>query len=79
MTLEELCEKYGYASSSVIHGFPRVRDNILKVYGVLIIKEGKGKKAVYKEENKQKEQQIKELQEFLEKNPHAQEYLKELK
>lgn len=75
MTLEELCKKYNYASNSVIHGFPRVRDSILKTYGVLIIKEGRGKNAIYREEDKNKEKQIQELEQFLKDRPYAREYL----
>ena len=47
MTLEEFCQKYSYAESSVLHGFPRVKERILKTYGVEIIKIGRGKKAEY--------------------------------
>ena len=46
MTLEEFCQKYSYAESSVLHGFPRVKESILKTYGVEIIKIGRGKKAI---------------------------------
>ena len=79
MTLQELCQKYNYAENSVVHGFPRVRDSILKKYGILIIKQGKGKNAIYLEEDKSKEEQIKELEKFLEENPHAKEYLEKHK
>ena len=68
MTLEEFCQKYNYAESSVLHGFPRVKESILKTYGVEIIKIGRGKKAEYIEKEKSKELQIEELHEFLEKN-----------
>lgn len=78
MTLQELCKKYDYAESSVIHGFPRVRDSILRTHKVLIVKKGRGKKAEYFEEDKSEEMQIKELEEFLKNNPHAKEYIKEI-
>ena len=73
MTLEEFCQKYSYAESSVLHGFPRVKESILKTYGVEIIKIGRGKKAEYIEKEKSKE-----LHEFLEKNPQAKEYVEGL-
>lgn len=78
MTLEEFCQKYSYAESSVLHGFPRVKESILKTYGVEIIKIGRGKKAEYIEKEKSKELQIEELHEFLEKNPQAKEYIEGL-
>ena len=78
MTLEELCQKYNYAERSVIHGFPRVKENIFKTYGITIVRKGRGKKAEYIEIDKSKEQQIEELQDFLEKNPHAKEYVEGL-
>lgn len=78
MTLQELCQKYNYTESSVLHGFPRVKDYILKTYGIEIIKVGKGKKAQYIEEDKNKETQIEKLQEFLEQNPYAKEYIENL-
>ena len=79
MTLQELCQKYNYAESSVLHGFPRIKENILKQYGIEIIKVGRGSKAEYLEQNKSKEKQIEELHEFLEKNPQAKEYVESLK
>ena len=78
MTLEEFCQKYNYAESSVLHGFPRVKESILKTYGVEIIKIGRGKKAEYIEKEKSKELQIEELHEFLEKNPQSKEYVEGL-
>ena len=45
MTLEEFCQKYNYAESSVLHGFPRIKESIIKQYGIEIIKQGRGKKA----------------------------------
>ena len=79
MTLQELCQKYNYAESSVLHGFSRIKENILKQYGIEIIKVGRGSKAEYLEQNKSKEKQIEELHEFLEKNPQAKEYVESLK
>ena len=34
MTLQELCQKYGYAESTVLHNFPNIRNNILKTHKV---------------------------------------------
>jgi hypothetical protein len=39
MTAKELSEKYNYAESSVLHGFPHIKEMILKKYGIEIIKE----------------------------------------
>lgn len=78
MTLEELCKKYNYAESSVMHGFPRIKENILKQYGIEIVKQGRGKKAEFFEIDKSKEKQIEELHKFLEKNPQAKEYVENL-
>ena len=78
MKLEEFCQKYSYAESSVLHGFPRIKETILKQYGIEIIKKGRGKKAEYIEIEKSKELQIEELHEFLEKNPQAKKYLESL-
>lgn len=78
MTLQELCQKYDYAESSVLHGFPHVKESILKQYGIEIVKKGRGKKAIYEEIERSKEVQIEKLQEFLEQNPHAKEYVEKL-
>lgn len=78
MTLEEFCQKYNYAESSVLHGFPRIKESIIKQYGIEIIKQGRGKKAEYIEVDKSKELQIEELNNFLEKNPQAKAYLESL-
>ena len=78
MTLQELCQKYNYKENSVLHGFPRIKESILKNYGVEIIKQGRGKSAEYIEVDKSKDKQIDELKEFLDKNPHAKEYVEEL-
>ena len=79
MTAEELSNKYGYAKSSVLHGFPHVKEMILKKYGIEIVKNGRGKKAEYIEIDRTKEKQIENLHEFLENNPQAKEYVESLK
>ena len=50
MDLNEVCEKYGVAESSVKNAFPRTQAAILKKFGVKIIKEGRGKNTIYREE-----------------------------
>lgn len=50
MTLQEVCEKYSVAESSMKNMFPRTQQAILKKHGVKIVKEGRGQKAVYHEE-----------------------------
>lgn len=50
MTLQEVCEKYQVAESSMKNMFPRTQQSILKKHGVKIIKEGRGQKATYHEE-----------------------------
>ena len=47
MTLKEFCEKYYYSEVTVLNAFPQVQRSILKKYGVLIEKQGRGKKANY--------------------------------
>lgn len=49
MTLEEVCDKYEVAQSSMTNAFPRTQKALLKKYGVKIVKEGRGKNAVYYE------------------------------
>ena len=49
MTLEEVSEKYNVAQSSLTNAFPRTQKSILKKYGIKIVKEGRGKNAVYTE------------------------------
>ena len=73
MTLQELCQKYGYAESTVLHNFPNIRNNILKTHKVWINKVGKGQKAEYIEEDRSKEMGIKELYDFFESNPRFKE------
>lgn len=74
MTQKELAEKYNYKENSIYKNFLAVQQGILKKYGVLIIKKGRGKKAEYIEQEKPEEDQMRELKEFLEKNPAIKEY-----
>ena len=74
MTQKELAEKYNYKENSIYKNFLAVQQGILKKYGVLIIKKGRGKKAEYIEQEKPEEDQMRELKEFLEKNPAITEY-----
>ena len=78
MTLQELCQKYGYAESTVLHNFPNIRNNILKTHKVWINKVGKGQKAEYLEEDRNEEMQVEELKNFLNDNPLAKQYLESL-
>ncbi len=50
MTAEEVCEKYNVKLSTLKANFKRTTDNIYKKYNVKIIKEGRGDKAVYREQ-----------------------------
>lgn len=74
MNLKELCEKYYYSETTVLNAFPQVQRNVLKKYGVLLEKKGRGKKAIYIEHEKPEEEQMKDLRAFLEKNPAVKEY-----
>lgn len=74
MTLKEFCDKYYYKETTVLKTFPQIQQVILKKYGVLIEKQGKGKKAIYIEKEKPEEQQMKDLRAFLDKNPAVKEY-----
>ncbi len=74
MTQKELAEKYGFSESTIYKNFLQVQRSILKQYGVEIIKQGKGKKANYIEQEKSEEKQMEDLKEFLEKNPAIKEY-----
>lgn len=47
MTLKEVCEKFHYSQSTVLNTFPRFQKAIQKRYGIVLIKVGKGKDAVY--------------------------------
>jgi transcriptional antiterminator Rof (Rho-off) len=78
MTLEEFCNKYDYAESSVLHAFPHIKKSILLKHGIIIEKKGRGKKSEYIEIDGSKEKQLKELEEFLDENPHAKEYIESL-
>lgn len=74
MNLKEFCKKYYYSEITVLNAFPQVQRSVLKKYGVLIEKKGRGKKAEYIEREKPEEDQLKDLKEFLEKNPAIKEY-----
>lgn len=50
MTLKEVAEKYGMSESSLKNAFPRSQASIEKKYGVRIVKQGRGDKAVYYED-----------------------------
>lgn len=50
MTLQEVCEKYKVAESSMTGAFPLTKKAIEKKYGVRIVKIGRGKNAYYEEE-----------------------------
>lgn len=49
MTLEEVCQRYGYAESCFTNAFPRTQKAILKKFGVDLVKIGRGKNAYYEE------------------------------
>ena len=74
MNLKEFCNKYGYKESTVIKTFPQVQRVILNRYGIVIEKVGRGKKAQYLEKEKPEEDQMRDLKEFLNKNPALKEY-----
>ena len=74
MTLKQLCDKYYYSEVTVLNAFPQVQRSILKKYGILIEKHGRGKKADYVEIIKTEEQQMEELKEFLQTHPAVKEY-----
>ena len=50
MTLEELAKKYNIKESTIKKNFSRTQETIIKKYGIKIIKEGRGDKAIYTEE-----------------------------
>lgn len=50
MTLEEVCQKYDRKPDTFKNQFNREQKAILNKYGVKIIKEGRGKKATYRED-----------------------------
>lgn len=74
MTLKEFCDKYYYSEITVLNAFPQVQRSVLKKYGILIEKQGRGKKANYIEKEKPEEMQMQDLKEFLDKNPAVREY-----
>ena len=78
MTLKEFCDTYNYAESTVRHAFPKVQQSILKNYGVYVVKEGRGSKAIFTIVEKTEEQQMADLYEFLDKNPMLREYFEGL-
>ena len=47
MTLKEVAEKLGLSENTIKLHFPRTRDTLLKK-GIVLIKEGRGDKAIYK-------------------------------
>ena len=51
MTLQELCEKYGYAESTVKNKWSATQLKIFKDYGIKITKIGRGSNVSYQEEN----------------------------
>lgn len=51
MTLQELCQKYGYAESTVKNKWTSVQLKIFKDYGVKITKLGRGTNVSFQEEN----------------------------
>lgn len=50
LTFEEVCEKYKVSESTLLNAFPRTQKSILKKHNIKLIKEGKGRSAVYREE-----------------------------
>lgn len=47
MTLKEVSEKLGLSENTIKLHFPRTKETLLKK-GIVLIKEGRGDKAVYK-------------------------------
>ena len=47
MTLEEVCKKFNYSESSIVNNFPRFQKAVQKKFGILLVKSGRGKEAVY--------------------------------
>ena len=74
MTLKQFCEKYYYSEVTVLNAFPQVQRSILKKYGVLIEKQGRGRKANYIEKEKHEEMQMEDLEKFLDVNLAIKEY-----
>lgn len=46
MTLEEVCRRLGKSKSTIVNSFYRTQEN-LKKKGIILLKEGYGKKANY--------------------------------
>lgn len=51
MTLQELCEKYGYSESTVKNKWSTIQLKLFKDYGIKITKHGRGANVTYEEEN----------------------------
>ena len=51
MTLQELCERFGYAESTVKNKWSTIQLKIFKDYGIKITKIGRGNNVTYQEEN----------------------------
>lgn len=52
LTLEQFQERFGLSESAITRSFPRTVKSILKKYGCVVTKEGRGKNAVYHVEEK---------------------------
>lgn len=50
MTIQEVCEKYGYSESTVKTQFTKVQAKLLKDKNIRLVKVGRGEKATYHEE-----------------------------
>ena len=50
MTLQELCKKYNYSESTIKNKWTQVQKTVYNKTGVTLIKEGRGKNTIYKEE-----------------------------
>ena len=53
MTIQEVSEKFKVAESSIKNAFPRTQKNILKKYGVHLIKKGRGDITSYEVQEEQ--------------------------
>ena len=53
MTIQEVSEKFNVAESSIKNAFPRTQKNILKKYGVHLIKKGRGDNTSYEVQEEQ--------------------------
>ena len=50
MTIQEVCEKYGYAKSTIKTQFSKVQAKIFKEKQIKLVKKGRGATAYYEEE-----------------------------